>query len=872
MTDLVALLLAPILMQLPALGGWLSADPIFQVAAMPPGHPRQLLPGFPGWIDGNSGATTQALGHLAAEQWLHGRVPWWNHFSGLGMPLAAEMQNSALFLPFVLLLHFGQGVLLLKIAMQMTAGVCMLFLMRELGTRRAASLAAALLFEFAGIFAWFSHGPIMPVPFLPLLVLGIERCCRLVREHRPGGWALIALAVAASLYAGFPETAFLDGLLGAAIAVLRIVQAGRPGAKFAAAATGRLAAGLAVGLLLSAPVVVPFAESLPISLVGQNADFSGMHLLRESYGLLLFPYLLGSLVFGPATINQQAAIWWHAGGYCDLVLLAAGLAALLPRRVPHRGLRVLLACWVVLSLGKAAGVPWLASLFDAVPFIRQTMFYVYAVPGWEFVLILLAGLLLDDLHRGAVPPAATRGALFCGLMLLGLAALGGASPAAERLLIAGTYGYRWFLFGSLAWAVIGTGLFLGLLSRPRAAYGVLLVNAAALFALPILSGPIGARVDRAPIDALRADIGTGRAFSLSRLVPNYGAFFGVPTLNYNYVPVPRTLAERMRRDLDPDMDATNLFGDRLQGFGSPTPNPFRPQATTAQTLERLEALGVSHLLVGHGADPMQDVIGPLGGAGHLQPRALADGTVLSGEIALPTGDASLRQLGLVLGTYLTHPAGSMRLSFCVAGRCETATASLSGVVDNRPLWFDPWFELPVHPGDRLRYRISVHLTAGALALWEVPMAAGGDPAAFFAFRYRSSGAFLRPVFDDDTSTVLRLPHPRPYAEADGSCVLRIADRDRMDAACPSGGRLLRRELFYPGWRATVNGRAAAIEPADDATFQSISLPPGRSEIRFRYAPPQIGWCYGAACLGVVLLLLSLRGGAPARWRPAPRPR
>ncbi|HVA09971.1 MAG TPA: hypothetical protein VNG12_24865, partial [Acidimicrobiales bacterium] len=41
------------------------------------------LPGLP-YIDGNAGFTMQALGHLAAVDWLHGRVPWWNPYEGVG--------------------------------------------------------------------------------------------------------------------------------------------------------------------------------------------------------------------------------------------------------------------------------------------------------------------------------------------------------------------------------------------------------------------------------------------------------------------------------------------------------------------------------------------------------------------------------------------------------------------------------------------------------------------------------------------------------------------------------------------------------------------------------------------------------------------
>src|SRR5580658_8190381 len=78
------------------------------------------LPGLP-YIDGNAGFTMQALGHLAALDWLHGHLPWWNPFEGVGAPLAGEMQSGAFF-PLTLLLALHEGVLLVQLAVEVVAG------------------------------------------------------------------------------------------------------------------------------------------------------------------------------------------------------------------------------------------------------------------------------------------------------------------------------------------------------------------------------------------------------------------------------------------------------------------------------------------------------------------------------------------------------------------------------------------------------------------------------------------------------------------------------------------------------------------------------------------------------------------------------
>ena len=91
------------------------------------------------------------------------------------LPLATEAQNAAFFLPFVLLLALPAGIVWLKIAMQIVAGLSMLGLLRRLDLSPRAALTGAILAECNGSFAWLAHAPILPIAFLPLLLLGIER-------------------------------------------------------------------------------------------------------------------------------------------------------------------------------------------------------------------------------------------------------------------------------------------------------------------------------------------------------------------------------------------------------------------------------------------------------------------------------------------------------------------------------------------------------------------------------------------------------------------------------------------------------------------------------------------------------------------------
>nr|WP_231888419.1 hypothetical protein [Acetobacter malorum] len=214
------LVLLPVLVHLPeligpALFGQMTSDP-FSVLSVATTTRRDwldggLLPGLPGWIDGCAGVIVQALGHLVASDWRQGILPWWNPYSGVGMPLAGEYQPAAFFLPFVLLLGFPGGLLLMKIALQIVAGLAMYAFLRALRLDKRAVLLGALLYAFNGTYAWASDGPSQPLAFLPLVLFGIER----TRTHVGiGGWGWLAVGLGYLLLSGFPETAFLVGTLG----------------------------------------------------------------------------------------------------------------------------------------------------------------------------------------------------------------------------------------------------------------------------------------------------------------------------------------------------------------------------------------------------------------------------------------------------------------------------------------------------------------------------------------------------------------------------------------------------------------------------------------------------------------------------------
>jgi uncharacterized membrane protein YfhO len=79
---------------------------------------------------------------------------------------------------------------------------------------------------------------------------------------------------------------------------------------------------------------------------------------------------------------------------------------------------------------------------------------------------------------------------------------------------------------------------------------------------------------------------------------------------------------------------------------------------------------------------------------------------------------------------------------------------------------------------------------------------------------------------------------------------------RLDSE--QAGQFVLMEQYYPGWRATVDGRMARIERWNGA-FQSIRVPAGSHTIRFEYLPDSLR-------AGAAISVMSLLALIIWRWR------
>jgi len=681
------LIFMPFLVRLPQWLLHLNTDPICFYAWAVAGARPGVLPGWP-YLDVSLGAASEALGTAAARDWVHGIVPWWDPYTGIGMPLAGQMLPEAFFLPFNLLLLLHNGLLWQLIAVQIVAGFAMWRLLLVLGVSRVAALAGGLLYELDGVAAW-SPGPAgltTAAAFLPLLVLGIE----LMRENPAAGRLAVGVAIFYMVAAGFPEAALLGGLLALGWAAVRCT-----GWRFA----GNVALGGVLGLLVAAPLLISFADLVAQSgVIGLHDESQGV-LNRQIFAMTFLPYVTGEVSDAHGSLWMLRS-WANIGGYTGVLLPLLALFGLRWRS----GIKIYLVAWLVVIWGRSYGVPPFMWAVNHLPLMHDVVVWRYGSASCDFALVVLAAFGLDALRTARWP----------FLAMLGVIALAGFwalpwnpawrldAPDARAVCIS------WRCAMALASLLLGAAWVLR--ARRGALAALLVLEAAVLFAVPQLSGVRGARVEIAEMRALHNQAGLSRIYTIGPVLPNYGAYFQVASLDHNVIPAPKRW--------DDYIDA-HLFPGIYRSYGIlfyPAPGFYGPGAGLAN-LQAFEAgyrnMGVRYVLDYPGAD--------------------------------------------------------------------------------------------------------------------IP--------------------FLHLIYRDAAMEVFELPNPAPYFSAPG-CTLTGLRRERVTLDCPAPATLLRRELFMPGWHATINNRPAAVLQADDV-FQSVAVPAGRSVVRFGFTPPFMALGWVAMVMGLI---------------------
>jgi hypothetical protein len=524
------------------------------------------LPGRP-TIDPNIGVTSSALGARAAQDLLSGKLPLWNHYEGLGAPLLGGMQSAALFPP-TLLLALPHGQALEHALLQLIGGWGAFLFFRRFGAGATAAVTGGILFELNGVFAWLRNAIFNPVAFLPWLFFAFEGMRAAALADRPlrerfSTICLGGIAGALGLYAGFPEVLYLYLLLLAGWVAFRCVGLTRR--QLSSVLVDGLLTGL-MALALSAPALVAFVAYLAEADVAGHVDngFYGQWEPARAIIQYMLPY-----VYGPIWSSYDPlimSVWGGTGGYVGFAPLVVGAASLLSPNL--RSTKLFLVGWIIVALGASHGWPLIYPAFMALPLVKMAACSRYLNLSWIFCTIFLAVLFVNDV--AALSQHALRRALRWGVAFA-CACIAGAAVMAWPLIV-----QMWKTAPGLRPYCIAAFLIAGLLSfsllraasvrsgqRLASALGCILVaEAAAWFLIPFLSYPRKGTVDMDAIAFLQAHAGYQRVLASHGergygLLPGYGSAFGIPSLNYDNVPVPQRTVAYVKDKLD--QYATNVL-------------------------------------------------------------------------------------------------------------------------------------------------------------------------------------------------------------------------------------------------------------------------------------------------------------------------
>ncbi len=880
----------------------------------PPGQAHEDPPGVgPAHLLDVEGAAwvDEPSPYLARAALAAGELPLWNPGSGLGAPLAANLNSGAghpLQWPLDLWPSPLAADLFYLARILVLAWATWLFL-RELGVRSTAAVVGAAITAYGGYaMAWIAHHPLSTELFLPFMLFGFERG----RRGRRAGWLVLATAAAGALLGGKLQAALLCfaflGTWSGARASGRSGGRGRP--TIATTVVGLVAGGIVAAFLL-VPAVELMTRASGLTL-GGRAQLASFTVPWPSLASLAVPTL-----FAPPGRAFADGLLTPAIGVAALVLAAVGVVA---RESPLVPLARLCALWAgVLLLRNVGG---LGELATHLPVLRGILFVKYTFTV-VFALAIAAAIGLDAIAARRIDEGGARRAVVAGVLVV--VALVVVAVVLEPL---PTYTPR------MAWpAVLATMLLAiaalwrgGAIGRRTVAHAFSVLVLAELWMMAPKHHPPRLDPYRPPafVTFLRG-AAPGRIIADPDLaVPLTSAAAGLRDVRAIDVLTPGSYYAFFTRLVS--------FCDRVIHF------TVDPDVTLAATAPALDLVGVRWVATRRplASDDLATRVRAQVGrertarllAGMVRLRTeggpLAIGPVTVGDdgrfaFTLPTP--------FTLDVTAVSEAGELAWGVLVRGAASAVVlrTSVDGVPSDAPTepervaTGERWHEQRValaRAGDRRRIRLRLHavsqdgapavvslgnlgfspgaLVESRLAVERAARHAAEVPALREAFRDRELGVV---VYENANALprAFRVRAVEPTASEDAA-LTRLGDgfdfrttalvdkRDvlgvtaaldgaargeadggtttmRRDTAGtvvvatggPTAALLVLADLAFPGWSAEVDGRDAEVYTVD-GILRGVVVPPGSHVVTFRYRP--WSWIVGAglSALGLVALV------------------
>ena len=279
---------------------------------------------------------------------------------------------------------------------------------------RAGSVSAArpgcsagFVFATSGFMVVWTNWPQTRVAALiPLLFWTVER---LIQRGRAADVVLVAIAVAAIVFGGFPAVTGLAIYLAGGYLIVRAVVLHRAGIRAAWKTIGLAFGALVLGGALTAVQLLPFASQLSATNLEYRSGYSTSGLPFSSLITLAVPDAYGTCVGGerafssyPGIGNPVETIAYVGAGAA--VLAVVGAACGFRRRASPRGARTYFVAALVVILLLGWGAAQFREVVQDVPiFANNFIGRIRAVLG--FVVAVLVGAGFDALlHRGRPAP------------------------------------------------------------------------------------------------------------------------------------------------------------------------------------------------------------------------------------------------------------------------------------------------------------------------------------------------------------------------------------------------------------------------------------------------------------------------------------
>ncbi len=113
--------------------------------------------------------------------------------------------------------------------------------------------------------------------------------------------------------------------------------------------------------------------------------------------------------------------------------------------------------------------------------------------------------------------------------------------------------------------------------------------------------------------------------------------------------------------------------------------------------------------------------------------------------------------------------------------------------------------------------------------------------------------------------VLEGPFPSRLSSGRVLAMERHAEWLRIEAEAEGEALLVVNDAYWPGWKATIDGRSVAILPAD-ALVRAVTWPAGRHVLEMRYDPGEVR----AGLLVTAAGALAWLAAAAVAWRHGSR--